>query len=56
MAASQKLGELMYAQQQPGDQAGGAQPGAEGRQPGGQARASADDDVVDADFKEVKRD
>jgi molecular chaperone DnaK len=57
MAASQKLGELMYAQQQPGGQPGGAQPGAEGPQAGAnQGRASADDDVVDADFKEVKRD
>ncbi|MCD6680439.1 MAG: molecular chaperone DnaK [Burkholderiaceae bacterium] len=57
MAASQKLGELMYAQQQPGGQAGGDQPGSEGQQPGaGQGRAAADDDVVDADFKEVKRD
>src|SRR5690606_37488450 len=56
MAASQKLGEAMYAQQQPGGQPG-AQPGAEDAQagaPGG--RAQADDDVVDADFKEVKRD
>ncbi len=57
MAASQKLGELMYAQQQPGGPAGGAQSAAEGQQAGtGQSRASADDDVVDADFKEVKRD
>src|SRR5690606_13242778 len=53
MAASQKLGEAMYAQQQPGGP-DGAQPGADGAQAGG--RASADDDVVDADFKEVKRD
>jgi molecular chaperone DnaK len=55
MAASQKLGELMYAQQQPGGQAGGA-PGGEGPQAQTSGRASADDDVVDADFKEVKRD
>ncbi len=55
MAASQKLGELMYAQQQPGAQAGGA-PGGEGAQTQTSGRASADDDVVDADFKEVKRD
>ena len=48
--ASQKLGEKMYAdmQAQAGEQAGQA-PGDE------QARAT-DDDVVDADFKEVKRD
>ncbi len=54
MAASQKLGEAMYAQQQPGGEAGGPQPGAEGG-PQADSRASADDDVVDADFKEVKR-
>ncbi|RIK96303.1 MAG: molecular chaperone DnaK [Burkholderiales bacterium] len=57
MAASQKLGELMYAQQQPGGQAGGAPGGEEGPQAGAsQGRTAADDDVVDADFKEVKRD
>jgi molecular chaperone DnaK len=49
--AAQTLGEKMYAdmqaQQQGGAQAGGAQqPGAESAKP--------DDDVVDADFKEVK--
>jgi molecular chaperone DnaK len=51
-AASQKLGEKMYADQQAQQQAAG---GAEG----GQQQAGADtgakqDDVVDADFKEVK--
>ncbi len=57
MAASQKLGELMYAQQQPGGQTGGAPGGEEGPQAGAsQGRTAADDDVVDADFKEVKRD
>ncbi|HUH87792.1 MAG TPA: molecular chaperone DnaK [Pusillimonas sp.] len=45
--ASQKLGEKMYA-----DMQAQAQPGAED---GAQAKP-ADDDVVDADFKEVKRD
>ncbi len=55
MAASQKLGEQMYAQQQPGGQPPGGQPGGEGAQPGAADRAAADDDVVDADFKEVKR-
>ena len=54
--ASQKLGELMYAQT-------GAAPGAEtaagaaGAAAGGssEAKRPKDDDVVDADFKEVKR-
>jgi molecular chaperone DnaK len=51
--ASQKLGEKMYADQQAQQQAGA---GAEG---GGQQQAGAEaggkqDDVVDADFKEVK--
>ena len=44
--ASQKLGEKMYADMQA--QAGAQEGGAEAR--------PADDDVVDADFKEVKRD
>jgi molecular chaperone DnaK len=50
--ASQKLGEKMYADMQ-GQQAGAA--GAAGaQQPGADSSAKADDDVVDADFKEVK--
>jgi molecular chaperone DnaK len=44
-AASQKLGEKMYANMQ-----------AEQGQAGGEGAKPADDDVVDADFKEVKRD
>jgi molecular chaperone DnaK len=50
--ASHKLAEAMYQQasQAGGDQAG---PGAEGAEPGG---AAPDDDVVDADFEEVKED
>ncbi|MBB5214972.1 molecular chaperone DnaK [Parapusillimonas granuli] len=44
--ASQKLGEKMYADMQ-------AQAGQQG---GADAAKPADDDVVDADFKEVKRD
>src|SRR5690606_9877137 len=44
--ASQKLGEKMYA-----DMQAQAQPGAEGAD-----AKPADEDVVDADFKEVKRD
>jgi len=47
-AASQKLGEKMYADMQAQAQ---AQPGAEGAE-----AKPADEDVVDADFKEVKRD
>ena len=56
-AASQKLGEKMYAEAQAaqatagGGDAGGA---AGGAAPGGSK--PADDNVVDADFKEVKRD
>ncbi len=52
MAASQKLGEKMYAD------AGGAagQPGADGQSSAkAEATTAGDDDVVDADFKEVKR-
>jgi len=50
--AAQKLGEKMYADMQ-AQQAGGAEGGA--GQAGGGADASAKaDDVVDADFKEVK--
>ncbi|HVE89562.1 MAG TPA: molecular chaperone DnaK [Burkholderiaceae bacterium] len=51
MTASQKLGEKMYADAQ---QAGGA--GAEPQPEAATAEAGANnDDVVDADFKEVKR-
>jgi molecular chaperone DnaK len=61
MTASQKLGEKMYADMQAqqsaqaaagGAQAGGPQPGAQG---GGGAHAAADDNVVDAEVKEVKK-
>ena len=47
-AASQKLGEMVYAQAQAEAQAG----------EGAQAESSAkkDDDIVDADFEEVKND
>jgi molecular chaperone DnaK len=52
MTASQKLGEKMYASMQ-GGAAGGS--GAGGPAPeGGEAKAK-DEDVVDADYKEVKR-
>ncbi|MGE4340322.1 MAG: Hsp70 family protein, partial [Pigmentiphaga sp.] len=51
-SASQKLGEKMYADMQ-AEQAAAA----DGAAPGGAAGGKAnDDDVVDADFKEVKRD
>src|SRR6187431_277136 len=60
MTASQKLGEKVYAEAQAAQQAaaGGAAPGAGG--PGGGAQAEtqsarSDDDVVDAEFKEVKK-
>ncbi len=57
--ASQKLGELMYAKMQAEQGAGGAA-GAAGAAAGGPAGTAgeakqANDDVVDADFKEVKR-
>jgi len=51
MTASQKLGEKVYAAQQ-AEQAG-AEPGAADAQP--QAARPADDDVVDAEVKEVKK-
>jgi molecular chaperone DnaK len=48
---SQKLGEQMYAQAGAQAGAGGPQPGAAG---GGQQGGKADEDVVDAEFEEVK--
>ena len=58
-SASQKLGELMYAQTGAADAAAGAAgaAGGAGAAPGGasEAKRPKDDDVVDADFKEVKR-
>ena len=53
MAASQKLGEKMYADQQAKDAAGGAGAGA-GAGDAGQAKPT-DDNVVDAEVKEVKK-
>ncbi|HWS73510.1 MAG TPA: hypothetical protein VN324_00080, partial [Quisquiliibacterium sp.] len=52
--ASQKLGEMMYAKMQAEQGASGEQPGAAGG--ASEAKRPKDDDVVDADFKEVKRD
>ena len=56
-SASQKLGELMYAQAGTAEAAAGAAGAAAGATPGGasEAKRPKDDDVVDADFKEVKR-
>ncbi|MBA4256192.1 MAG: molecular chaperone DnaK [Polaromonas sp.] len=51
MTVSQKLGEKMYADQQAAQAAGGAEAGAQ--QAGG--NRPADDDVVDAEVKEVKK-
>jgi molecular chaperone DnaK len=51
--ASQKLGEKMYADMQAQQAAAGAQPGAAEPAAASGARP-ADDDIVDADFKEVK--
>ena len=57
MTASQKLGEKMYADSQAGAAAaaaaGGAGAGQAEQEP--QARPAADDNVVDAEFKEVKK-
>ena len=51
--AAQKLGEAVYAsQQQAAGAAGGA--GAAGAGAAGEGAAPKDDNVVDADFKEVK--
>jgi molecular chaperone DnaK len=50
MLASQKLGEKLYAEQQAAAGTAGAAPGAEQ-----QASRAADDNVVDAEVKEVKK-
>jgi molecular chaperone DnaK len=57
MEASQKLGEKMYAdmQAQQGADAAGAAAGA-GQAGQGASQAAADDNVVDAEVKEVKKD
>jgi len=56
MTASQKLGELMYAKAQAEGGGGAAPEGAAAPEGGAEARRPKEDDVVDADFKEVKRD
>jgi molecular chaperone DnaK len=50
--ASQKLGEKMYADMQAQQAAAGGDAGAQGGDAGGSSKPQ--DDVVDADFKEVK--
>ena len=57
LTASQKLGEKMYAGMQGGAQAEAAAQAAAGAVGGGtqQAASPKNDDVVDADYKEVKR-
>jgi molecular chaperone DnaK len=52
--ASHKLAEAMYQQAAQSEQAGGAGPG--GAEAGAQSSAAQDEDVVDADFEEVKED
>jgi molecular chaperone DnaK len=53
MSASQKLGEKMYADSQAAAAAGGA--GAAEAAHEAQPKPAADDNVVDAEFKEVKK-
>jgi molecular chaperone DnaK len=55
MTASQKLGEKMYADSQAAQAAAGAASAGEQAQAEPQAAHAADDNVVDADFKEVKK-
>lgn len=54
MTASQKLGEKMYADQQAAQAAAGGA-SAEQPEPQAQAKPADDDNVVDAEFKEVKK-
>ena len=57
MTASQKLGEKVYADAQAAQAAaGGAAPGAgAASEPQAQTAKADDDNVVDAEFKEVKK-
>jgi molecular chaperone DnaK len=57
MTVSQKLGEKMYAGMQggAGAEAAAAAAAAAGAAGGGEAKAAKNEDVVDADYKEVKR-
>ena len=54
MTASQKLGEKMYADMQAAQAATGGAPGGATQSQGAEAKP-ADDNVVDAEFKEVKK-
>jgi molecular chaperone DnaK len=54
MSASQKLGEKMYASMQGGAAGAGEAAGASADHAGGESKPK-DEDVVDADYKEVKR-
>jgi molecular chaperone DnaK len=56
MTASQKIGEKLYAEQQAGAAAGGASAAGAAPEQGGGRPGGKEDDVVDAEFKEVKRD
>jgi molecular chaperone DnaK len=55
ITASQKLGEKMYAGMQGGAGAEAAAQAAAGAAGGGETQSAKNDDVVDADYKEVKR-
>jgi molecular chaperone DnaK len=55
MAASQKLGEKVYAEQAAAAGAAGGAPGGEAPKADGASAKPADDNVVDAEFKEVKK-
>jgi molecular chaperone DnaK len=54
--ASAKMAERLYAQNQGGPESGAGAAGAGGAEAGGSAGGGADDDVVDAEFEEVKDD
>ena len=56
MQASQKLGEMMYAKMQAEQGAAGAGAETASGADASEAKRPKEDDVVDADFKEVKRD
>ncbi|MEZ2738186.1 molecular chaperone DnaK [Comamonas jiangduensis] len=55
MTASQKLGEKVYAEAQAAAAAGGAEAAPEAAQAQSKPAGSSDDDIVDAEVKEVKK-
>ncbi len=55
MTASQKLGEKVYAESQAAAAGGASEGGAETAQPQSKPAGSSDDDIVDAEVKEVKK-